>query len=301
MITVIILPERYQPSHAFKSRYMLSHHVTSSRLLVHFAMEQHLLAATPGFLRKFHFFALVNKTWFSNSKDSVPWGNWGLGQVGICACAEMCQKSCGMNQVHYPQNTCCKTNCQRVAVLKTFELCELFCHGRLPGSLLQQNLKGKTAAMPSSLIIQLYSQCENQSCSWCQGLQNSMHVPDLTFRLGPHPSVSLSKLWTKIHHNANAEQTLLSCRSTMQNSIRSQFVGFRHWSNEHMVTTSEIMGGAKCHPSDNKGMMQTIAFLRVLLNVNYTGSIGILQCACFWFNEYWDAWPAIVPTTQFDL
>jgi hypothetical protein len=31
------------------------------------------------------------------------------------------------------------------------------------------------------------------------------------------------------------------------------------------------------------------------------GSIGILQCACFWFNEYWDAWPAIVPTTQFDL
>lgn len=230
---------------------MLSHHVTSSRLLVHFAMEQHLLAATPGFLRKFHFFALVNKTKFLNSKDSVPWGNWGLGQVGICACAEMCQKSCGMNQVHYLQNTCCKTNCQRVAVLKTFELCELFCHGRLPGSLLQQNLRGKTAAMPSSLIIQLYSQCENQSCSWCQGLQNSMHVPGLTFRLGPHPSVSLSKLWTQIHHNANAEQTLLSCRSTMQNSIRSQFVGFRHWSNEHMVTTSETMGGAKCHPSDN--------------------------------------------------
>ena len=43
---------------------MVSHHVTSSRLLVHFAMEQHLLAATPGFLRKFHFFALVNKTFF---------------------------------------------------------------------------------------------------------------------------------------------------------------------------------------------------------------------------------------------
>ena len=56
----------------FKSWYMLSHHVTSSRLLVHFAMEQHLHAATPGFLRKFHFFALVNKTKFLNSKDSVP-------------------------------------------------------------------------------------------------------------------------------------------------------------------------------------------------------------------------------------
>ena len=59
--TTIILPE-VRTIACFKSPCMVSHHVTSSRLLVHFAMEQHLLAATPGVLREFHSFVLVNKT-----------------------------------------------------------------------------------------------------------------------------------------------------------------------------------------------------------------------------------------------
>ena len=130
---------------------MLSHLVTSSRLSVHFAMEQHLLAATPGVLRNIHFFVLFHEATGDLAKlEFVP--------------AQKCaQKTCAVSQVHFLQNTCCKTNCQQVAVLKTFELRELFCHGRLPDSLVQQKLTGKNAAMQTSLIKQPYSQCENQS------------------------------------------------------------------------------------------------------------------------------------------